>query len=385
MLLENKTVAIIGGGPGGLTLARLLQQKGISVKVYERDVNRTVRVQGATLDLHFESGLKALEAAGLLEVFKTAYRPDNDRYRVVDKNGTIYFDDHDKESTGKFGDEWFRPEIDRGPLREILLDSLEKDTVVWDSYILSLSREDNGWMILLENGKMEFADIVIGADGANSKIRKYVTVIEPVYSGITFLVTNIPCAETNTPKLFELIKGGKISALGGSKAIFLSTRGDGSLDIYISFGADQEWYKKEFPRLKGNRQLSEWFKRQYEGWDKIWLEIFYYKEAEFIPRPLFGMPTYLSWETRSDITLIGDAAHVLPPNGEGVNAAMLDALHLAENLTDERYSDLQLAISQFEKEMLARFQRDAADTYDMNEWIYSDQGLQKMVELMKGL
>ena len=52
MLLENKLIAIVGGGPGGLTLARLLQLKGANVKVYERDLNKDARVQGSLLDLH---------------------------------------------------------------------------------------------------------------------------------------------------------------------------------------------------------------------------------------------------------------------------------------------------------------------------------------------
>ena len=70
MLLKNKQIAIVGGGPGGLTLARLLQLKGANVKVYERDINKDARVQGTTLDLHEESGLKALRHAQLLDEFK---------------------------------------------------------------------------------------------------------------------------------------------------------------------------------------------------------------------------------------------------------------------------------------------------------------------------
>src|SRR5262245_4216311 len=95
MLISDKKIAIIGGGPGGLTLARLLQIKGADVKVYERDLNRNVRVQGATLDLHFDSGLKAIEAAGLMDAFKTTYRPGAEKGRLVDKFANIIFDDHD--------------------------------------------------------------------------------------------------------------------------------------------------------------------------------------------------------------------------------------------------------------------------------------------------
>ena len=66
-VLDGKAIAIVGGGPGGLTLARLLQQGGANVTVYERDQSRSARVQGSALDLHEDSGLAALGAAGLLD------------------------------------------------------------------------------------------------------------------------------------------------------------------------------------------------------------------------------------------------------------------------------------------------------------------------------
>ena len=63
MLTKNKSLAIVGGGPGGLTLARLLQLKGVNVKVYERDFNATARLAGSPLDMHEESGLAAIRKA----------------------------------------------------------------------------------------------------------------------------------------------------------------------------------------------------------------------------------------------------------------------------------------------------------------------------------
>ncbi len=102
MLTKDTKVAIVGGGPGGLVLARLLQMKGVSVIVYERDKSRAVRVQGATLDLHEESGLKALDAAGLMDAFKANYRPDADKLRITDQQGTILFDDHLDEQVAGF-------------------------------------------------------------------------------------------------------------------------------------------------------------------------------------------------------------------------------------------------------------------------------------------
>src|SRR3974390_3148232 len=112
MLIKDKKIAIVGGGPGGLTLARLLQMKGADVKVFERDLNKDVRVQGATLDLHEDSGLKAIRAAKLLDKFKDNYRPGADKMRITDSHAVVFYDQHKDDDNRDFGHEYFRPEID---------------------------------------------------------------------------------------------------------------------------------------------------------------------------------------------------------------------------------------------------------------------------------
>ena len=110
-LIKDKNIAIVGGGPGGLTLARILQMNGADVTVYERDANSEARAKGATLDLHEESGLRALREAGLIDKFWANYRPGVDKLRITDKHAHIIFDD---DADGRDGSS--RPEIDRGPL-----------------------------------------------------------------------------------------------------------------------------------------------------------------------------------------------------------------------------------------------------------------------------
>ena len=381
MLLENKQVAIIGAGPGGLTLARLLQLEGVSVKVYERDLNRTSRTQGGTLDLHWESGLKALEKAGLMDAFKSNYRAGNDRLRIIDKNATIVFDEHQETSAANFGDEWFRPEIDRGPLRDILLDALLPDTVVWDSHVLSIEKITETWKIVFQNGNTIVADIVIGADGANSKIRHMVTDILPFYSGVTILEKNICDAKNNAPKIYDLLKGGKIMAFGESKTITMSAKGDGSLDLYMGFKAEEGWIANSGIDFKSD-QVLDWFKKEYNGWDDIWLELFENKQTSFTPRPMYCMPLDQCWEAQSNITLIGDAAHLMPPYaGEGVNMAMLDALELSKSLTSRRSNDIKYAIADYEKHMFKRFAITGRETLDNTYWMHSVDGLKKMLAL----
>src|SRR5580658_46720 len=87
--INGKQIAIVGGGPGGLTLALLLQMQGADVRVYERDRSRDARVQGSALDLHEDSGLAALKAAGLTDQFWANYRPDLNQLRLTDPAGKI--------------------------------------------------------------------------------------------------------------------------------------------------------------------------------------------------------------------------------------------------------------------------------------------------------
>jgi 2-polyprenyl-6-methoxyphenol hydroxylase-like FAD-dependent oxidoreductase len=385
MLLQNKKIAIVGGGPGGLTLARLLQQKGADVKVYERDKSREVRAQGATLDLHHESGLRALEEAGLMDAFKASYRPDADRLRVVDENAKIFLDEHHEESAGSFGDEWFRPEIDRGPLRNILLDSLLPGTVVWDSHIVRIEEVGNAWKVIFQNGNTVMADLLIGADGAKSKIRPFVTPIKPFYSGVTVLEGNIPDAKKNVPKIHELLQGGKIMALGNSQTISVSAKGDGSMDFYTGWNVDANWDTDSGIDFKNGKQVLEWFKKEYANWDNIWLELFEVENITFTPRPQYCMPLDQHWDAKANITIIGDAAHWMPPYaGEGVNMAMLDALQLSESLTSEEFTDLQAAIAHYETQMFARFAEIGQDTLNNTEFMHSPDGLNKLLEMFNG-
>lgn len=386
MVLHNKTIAIIGGGPGGLTLARLLQQKGVQVKVYERDVNREVRVQGATLDLHQESGLKALAAAGLMEAFKANYRPGADKLRVVDRDGHIHFDDHQKPEEG-FDSPWFRPEIDRGPLRDILLDSLQPGTVVWNSHIVALTHKGEGWALQFNNGETATADIVIGADGANSKIRPFVTPLKPVYSGLTCIEANVYDAQRTAPVVYELLKGGKIFAMGDERSLIVSSKGDGNMAFYIGFKTGESWLQENGNGVdwKNNSQALNWFKKELPQWGSIWHELFSNDKTSFILRPQYYMPLDQSWEVQPNITLIGDAAHVMPPYaGEGVNMAMLDALELSDCLTSDAFTDVQSAIQQYEVAMRARASEIATLTLQQTDALHAADSLEYLVGLFSG-
>lgn len=381
MMIKNKKIAIVGGGPGGLTLARLLQVKGADVKVYERDVNAEVRLQGGALDLHTESGLAALKEAGLLDEFKKHYRPGAELMRVLDQEGKIYVDDHSQViKVYEFGDKHHRPEIDRGPLRNILLAALKPDTVAWDSHIVAIEKEADGWRLVFQNGSTATTDILIGADGSNSKIRPFVTDIKPFWTGITMLEGSIKDAEKTAPIIHKLLKGGKIFAYGNEKTVLVSAKGDGSFGFAASCKTDEFWYKDSGIDFKDHKQVLAWFKREFPEFSPIWWEMFENETTLFIPRPQYCMPLDQKWEAQANITLLGDAAHWMPPfAGEGVNMAMLDALQLSKALTDPNFGSLQAAIASYEKQMLKRFENAGQGTLFNTKWMHQPKALQQML------
>jgi len=386
MTIENKKIAVVGGGPGGLTLARLLQLKAANVKVYERDLNKDARVQGTTLDLHEESGLKALRHAQLLDEFKKNFRPGADKMIIVNEQAEIFFSDHDRKVEEDFGSEHFRPEIDRGPLRNLLLGSLQPDTVVWDSQFISMEKQGDGWQLHFKNGTSAYADIVIGADGANSKIRPYITSIKPFYSGISGILTvdGIYNSETTAPNIHKLLKGGKIMAFGGGKTFTVASKGDGSLAFYVSYKVDETWLKKI--DFTDPAQVLAWFKKDFAEWGNVWQELFKNAGTTFIPIPIYCMPLDQTWQALPNLTMLGDAAHLMPPfAGEGVNMAMLDALELRDCLCSENFSDTQTAIASYENQMRKRAATAAKESLDNGDKMHSIDALQKMLAFFDGM
>lgn len=384
MLLKNKRIAIIGGGPGGLTLARLLQMHGVDVKVYERDANKDVRVQGATLDLHIDSGLKALQQAGLMEAFKAIYRPGADKVRVADKHARIVLDDHNNDAPISFEDEWFRPEIDRGPLRDLLLESLYANTVVWNCHVVSILPIDTSWKIIFKSGASATADIIVAADGANSKIRSMITPIKPFYSGITIVEGAVYNSEKAAPKMHKLLNNGKIFALSDDKSLIISSKGDGSLVFYTGCKTEERWCYDSEINFIDKEEVAAWFKKEFAGWDDVWLELFENASTGFIARPQYCMPFDQAWVTLPNLTMLGDAAHVMPPYaGEGVNMAMQDALELSECLLNNNLQTVHAAIGIYEKKMLARASDVAKMTMESTDIIHSSNALSFISQLLE--
>ncbi|WP_447640464.1 MULTISPECIES: FAD-dependent oxidoreductase [Chitinophagaceae] len=376
MLLNNKSIAIVGGGMAGLTLARLLQMKNADVKVYERDFNEAVRVQGSTLDLHEGTGLEALKRAGLLKEFYRHHRAIASKMLLVDKLLNIHFDDH---NFAKITSET-RPEIDRAPLRNILLSSLKPNTVVWDSNFSSMEKQNNGWLMHFKNRTSAYADLVIAADGANSKIRPYLSDTKAIYSGITLIQGDVYDAAKNTPKLLAFSKGGKVMAFDNQQFMAYGNKGDGSLMFIAAFKCPENWLAQSNINFTNKEEVVNWFNTEFAAWGDEWKEFFTCEDVHFTPRPQYYFPLDQHWEPQENLAMIGDAAHRMPPfAGEGANVAMQDSFELAEVLTNGKFSDIKSAIASFEKDMVTRGAKATKDTLDNTERMFAANGLEQMM------
>lgn len=385
-LLQDKKIAIVGGGPGGLTLARLLQMKGAEVKVYERDFSQAARVQGAIVDLHFDSGLKAIEAAGLLEAFKANYMPGADKYRLMDPKGNILLDEGNQSGHTTFGDQQFRPEIDRGALRDLLIAALEPGTVVWDSQLVRMTRKNDGWELHFSNGNSVTADLVIGADGYRSKVRPYLTDTQAVYSGATIIQGEIDRPELACPEINDLVDQANLMVMGEGKTIAVQPRGDGGLTFYAASMYPENWAQNSGIDFRQADKVYDYLTEFYEGWYPLFFTLFQACQ-HFVVRPLNYFPINERWATNASLTLLGDAAHLMPPNGEGVNLAMLDALDVSECLADPAFPNLETAVAAYEERMISRAAALTEETMEGIEDFAAPtaESVQKLIVMLGGM
>jgi 2-polyprenyl-6-methoxyphenol hydroxylase-like FAD-dependent oxidoreductase len=198
-------VTIIGAGLGGLTLARVLHVHGIPATVYEAEPSPTARTQGGMLDIHDYNGQPAIEAAGLTGEFCGLILEGREAKRALDRDGTVLFDRPDDGTGG-------RPEVQRAELRQMLLDSLPADTVRWGHRADSVRALGEGRQeVTFADGSTVVTNVLVGADGAWSRVRPLLTDAVPAYAGASFVETFLFDGDNRHPATAKAVGGGSLS------------------------------------------------------------------------------------------------------------------------------------------------------------------------------
>ncbi|MER5479441.1 NAD(P)/FAD-dependent oxidoreductase [Streptomyces sp. NPDC002734] len=340
-------ISIVGAGPGGLTCARILQRHGIQATVHDRDARPEARDQGGSLDLHADNGQIALREAGLLERFFELARPEGQEMRQLDPSGALTF--HRMPEAG----ELFKPEIDRGQLRDMLLDSLHPGTVRWGRGVERVSGPAQGPRRLhFSDGSTTEADLVIGADGAFSRVRPAVSSATPAYSGVSFLEAWFSDVDRRHPEIAELVGQGGAHAADGERALFAQRNSGDRIRVYIVQRVPADWIAARGLRPDDTAGIRALLLEHFAQWSPRLRRMMTDNEGAYVDRPILALPVPHIWEHSPTVTLLGDAAHLMPPLGVGVNLAMLDACELALALA--RAATVDDAVRAYETTMLPR-------------------------------
>lgn len=383
-------VAIIGGGIGGMALAVACLHRRIPFTLYERDSNFEARSQGYGLTLQQAS--KAIKGFGIFSLEEGII---STRHLVHTTNGAVI---------GEWGMRKWKPldaqtlpkrtniHIARQALRLNLMDQLgAHDALKWGHQLVDLKeREDGGSHLSFQvDGEMTHAkaDLVVGADGIRSSVRRLLIGEErsPLrYLGCVVIlgICSLKALEGLDSALFD--SATVFQTANGNERIYVMPYSSNSVMWQLSFPMTEQ--ESKTLSAKGAKALKEEARRRTQWHNPIPQMLEATLENQVSGYPVYDRkmlePEWL--EKGGQITLIGDAAHPMSPfKGQGANQALLDALALARGisrgcrpLSQWRNAGLrECVLNEFESEMLERSASKVRDSAEAAKFLHSETAL----------
>lgn len=365
-------VAIIGAGLGGLTLARVLHVHGVPVTVYEAEVSANARTQGGMLDIHDDTGQLALRAAGLFDEFLEIIHAGAQATRVLDKKGHVLFDQPDDGTGG-------RPEVQRGDLRGILLGSLPADTVRWGHKVTAVSPLGGGrHRLSFADGSTVTTDLLVGADGAWSRVRPLLSEAKPVYVGTSFIETYLFDCETRHQPSAQVVGGGALFALAPDRGIVAHREPGDVLHTYVVLKRPEDWTARI--DFSDPARALACIGEEFDGWAPALRALITDGDTDPALRPVHALPVEHRWDRVPGVTLLGDAAHLMSPSGDGANLAMYDGAELGKVIAANP-GDVEAALLAYEKDLFSRSAAAAAEATRIFNLCFGESAPQSLVDL----
>ncbi|MGW5866682.1 FAD-dependent oxidoreductase [Streptomyces sp. NPDC055239] len=369
----NASVTIIGAGLGGLTLARVLHVHGIQATVYEAEASATARAQGGMLDIHEDNGQPALQAADLMDEFRGLVLEGREATRVLASDGTVLFDDDSERG---------RPEVLRGELRRILLESLPAGTVRWGHKVSGVRAIGGGrHEVTFADGTTVDTGLLVGADGAWSRVRPLLSDAKPEYIGRSFVETYLFEGDTRHPASAKAVGGGSLFALAPGKGIQAHRESGGTLHTYVALSKTQDWFADI--DFTDSAVAAARIAREFDGWAPELTALITDGETPPVLRTLHALPVEHRWERVPGVTLLGDAAHLAAPNGEGANLAMYDGAELGKAIA-EHPDDVETALTAYEQALFPRSAAAAVDGNELHELLFGDEAPDSLIDMFSG-
>ena len=156
----------------------------------------------------------------------------------------------------------------------------------------------------------------------------------------------------------------------------------GRVRVYLSLPTDADWIATCGIPFDSPARARVALADLLPGWDPQYAALLAACDDTVVCRPVEALPVGLTWLPTSGVTLIGDAAHLMPPVGEGANMAMLDGarLALAGNL-----ADVAAAVAAFEAGMFARIAPVAKESAETAAMLHSPTAAQDMARFFRGM
>ena len=350
--MMNSSIAIVGAGLGGLVLARVLHVHGIPSTIYEAEPSPESRTQGGQLDIHHHNGQLALATAGLFDEFRAIIHVGGQATRALDQHGKVLFE-HADDGTGG------RPEVLRGDLRRMLLESLPPATVRWGKKLIGVAAlGDDRHELAFADGSTASSDLLVGADGAWSKVRPLLSDAKPEYVGTTFIETYLYDAEERHAVSATAVGPGGMFALIPGKGIVAHREAGGVLHAYIELNCPADWVATI--DFEDSSTATARIAAEFDGWAPALTALITNSDTAPAARLIHALPDEHRWDRIPGVTLIGDAAHLMAPSGEGANLAMFDGAELGKAIAAQP-NNIEAALAAYEQPTFLRSKAEAAN------------------------